>query len=203
MVLSESHRKWKPGELVPASGIYRILHARHRGAHEAVLTKGQKFPKCLRCGERARFETVLLAADRSSLLRFLPPPSVLLVEQEPSVHVTLKQILENEGYTVTVASSVGAALDAMRRHDFDAVITEFDLETYAAGLKIVQRLHAVTLPPVVIVSTAHPTVERLRALLGSRVDYLVFKPIDLDELKSVLSRSLARRAIQLEMTAQV
>jgi DNA-binding NtrC family response regulator len=91
----------------------------------------------------------------------------------------------------------------LRWRDFDAVITEYDLETQAAGLRLVQRLNTVTFPPVLIISTANPTVERLRSMLGTRVNYLVFKPIDLDELKSVLSRDLARRSVQYQLAASV
>jgi CheY-like chemotaxis protein len=203
MAPRESHRKYRPGEIAPFTGVYRVLHLRHRPPHEVILTKGQKFPRCRKCGDAVRFATEQLVDHEQVSSSELPAAAVLLVESEPSVHLTLKQVLELDGYNVTVAPSLNAALDMLRWRDFDAVITEYDLETQAAGLRLVQRLNTVTFPPVLIISTANPTVERLRSMLGTRVNYLVFKPIDLDELKSVLSRDLARRSVQYQLAASV
>jgi YesN/AraC family two-component response regulator len=50
-------------------------------------------------------------------------------------------------------------------------------------------------PPVVILSTGYPTIERLRRALQLRVDYLVLKPAEVDEVTSVLQRSLVRREL--------
>lgn len=46
----------KPGEVVPCSGIYRIVHAEHRTEHEGTLLEGEVFPGCTVCGEKVRFQ---------------------------------------------------------------------------------------------------------------------------------------------------
>ncbi len=52
------HRTYKPGEMVPFSGIYRIEHAPHRMMHHATLTEGMLFPLCKRCRDEVRFTPV-------------------------------------------------------------------------------------------------------------------------------------------------
>ncbi len=52
---------YKPGEVVPKAGIYRVLHADHRGPHETSLRSEQKFPPCKRCGTEVRFELLFPA----------------------------------------------------------------------------------------------------------------------------------------------
>jgi DNA-binding NarL/FixJ family response regulator len=51
--------------------------------------------------------------------------------------------------------------------------------------------------PAVLIYTDDLTVERLRAALELGVDYFVFKPMDLDEIKTALFRLVAMRASRL------
>lgn len=53
---------FRPGEVVPESGIYEVLHdADHRQAHDAVMIMGNRFPSCEGCNERVRFRIVRTA----------------------------------------------------------------------------------------------------------------------------------------------
>jgi ActR/RegA family two-component response regulator len=45
----------------------------------------------------------------------------------------------------------------------------------------------------VILSTGYPTVEALREALQLRVDYLLMRPADAEEMTRFLQRELARR----------
>jgi hypothetical protein len=49
-------KKYRPGDIVPESGIYRVVHDAHRLMHEATLLNGQRFPICRRCKHDVRFE---------------------------------------------------------------------------------------------------------------------------------------------------
>jgi hypothetical protein len=54
--------EFKPGQLVPGSGIYHIEHWRdHRQSHEVVFARNDKFPECEICGHAVRY-TLLRAA---------------------------------------------------------------------------------------------------------------------------------------------
>ena len=55
---------YKPGEVIPESGIYRVQHDAHRLMHTATLLRATLFPLCRRCGQRVRFE--LLRQVKSS-----------------------------------------------------------------------------------------------------------------------------------------
>lgn len=47
-----------PGDQIPCSGIYRVLHRDHRESHDATLLDGQAFPACTVCGAEVRFRLV-------------------------------------------------------------------------------------------------------------------------------------------------
>lgn len=53
---------FKPGDTVPESGIYEVVHeGDHRQAHDAVMIHGDLFPTCETCNEQVRFRIVRTA----------------------------------------------------------------------------------------------------------------------------------------------
>jgi len=47
---------FKPGQEVPHSGIYRVVHDTvHHDEHEVTCVYGEHFPPCNHCGEHPRF----------------------------------------------------------------------------------------------------------------------------------------------------
>ena len=46
---------YRPGDPVPQSGVYRVVHEEHRQEHEATLLDGGQFPRCTHCGDKVRF----------------------------------------------------------------------------------------------------------------------------------------------------
>jgi hypothetical protein len=55
-------KEYRPGDPVPQTGVYRVVHDGHRSEHEATLLNGGQFPPCTRCGEKVRFALVRAAA---------------------------------------------------------------------------------------------------------------------------------------------
>ena len=48
--------EYKPGEQVPTSGIYKVVHNKnHMQDHEVTAVKGEPFPPCNNCGQHPRF----------------------------------------------------------------------------------------------------------------------------------------------------
>ncbi|MGC2109022.1 MAG: hypothetical protein WA655_05855 [Candidatus Korobacteraceae bacterium] len=48
-------RAYKPGQIVPISGVYTVVHERHREQHEVVAIRGDEFPACRVCKADVRF----------------------------------------------------------------------------------------------------------------------------------------------------
>ena len=62
MVSDSSKIVYKPGQVVPKAGIYRVSHAEHRLPHKASFKAGDQFPQCAKCADDVRFE-LTVAAD--------------------------------------------------------------------------------------------------------------------------------------------
>lgn len=121
-------------------------------------------------------------------------PSVLLVDPESSVIVTLKMILERDGYSVSTATSYSAATALLQNESWDILITELDLEAEALGLRLAGEAKSLYHRPAIFVYASYPDVERLRAALALRVDYCGFKPLEVDEIRKVVRLLLARNS---------
>jgi len=51
------------GRYRPRTGIYRVTHTHHRLSPEAVLIKGERFPRCAKCTADVLFELAYAAPD--------------------------------------------------------------------------------------------------------------------------------------------
>ena len=49
-------KHFQPGESVPETAVYGVVHDGHRAIHHATLRKGERFPQCNKCKDRVRFE---------------------------------------------------------------------------------------------------------------------------------------------------
>ena len=55
--------RFRTGLKIRQTGIYRVLHSKHRLPHEVTLLKGEYFPRCSNCGSAVQFELVQTAPD--------------------------------------------------------------------------------------------------------------------------------------------
>jgi hypothetical protein len=59
--------EFKPGEKVPQSGIYDVLHDRnHYQRHQVTCVHGEPFPPCNHCGNGVRFRLAVKAMHISN-----------------------------------------------------------------------------------------------------------------------------------------
>ena len=70
-------REFAPGERVPASGIYDVVHDKldgddHAQPHRARFVAGEVFPPCQGCGQWVRFRAYP-AAQRAGAASYLVP----------------------------------------------------------------------------------------------------------------------------------
>ena len=125
-------------------------------------------------------------------------PHLLIVDDEPSVLLTLGMIFEQDGYRVTRAASCAEALRELANgHLFDAIITDLNMEKPDIGLDVARAALRLRPRPAVVVCTGYADIKNARAALQMRVDYFATKPVDLDELKLVVGR-LSQRDTRLE-----
>jgi len=126
-------------------------------------------------------------------------PSVLVVDDEPSVRESLRLILKDRA-EVTLAASGEAALELASARPFDVVLLDI-LMPGMDGLETLERLRASSNPAQVIMLTATKTVKTaVRAMKLGAFDY-VTKPFDIDELIVLVERAAQSAALLQEVAS--
>lgn len=115
--------------------------------------------------------------------------SILVVDDEKSQREILEMILSDEGYDVTTASSGEAAMKFVESRRFDLVLTDLKM-TGMSGLDLLKELTDFDKSIIVLLLTAHGTVDSaVDALRLGAFDYLQ-KPYDREKLLDTISRAL-------------
>ena len=115
--------------------------------------------------------------------------SILVVDDEKSQREILEMILSGEGYDVTTASSGEAAMKFVADRHFDLVLTDLKM-TGMSGLDLLKELTDFDKSIIVLLLTAHGTVDSaVDALRLGAFDYLQ-KPYDREKLLETISRAL-------------
>lgn len=117
--------------------------------------------------------------------------SILVVDDEKSQREILEMILSGEGYDVTTASSGEAAMKFVADRRFDLVLTDLKM-TGMSGLDLLKELTNFDKSIIVILLTAHGSVDSaVDALRLGAFDYLQ-KPYDKEKLLETVSRALKK-----------
>jgi DNA-binding NtrC family response regulator len=126
------------------------------------------------------------------------PDAILVAEDEPGVRESLAEVLRDAGYTVHTAVDGRAALAALEEHDFAVVVTDLRMPG-ADGLAVLRRAREISPQTLVVVMTAHGSVETaVDALRAGATDYLL-KPIMMDEILAKVERLLEYRHVAWQM----
>ena len=63
---------FRTDEVIPQSGIYKVIHQRHRLPHEVTLLRDERFPKCARCQDEVTFTLVRTVSFTDESLEHYP-----------------------------------------------------------------------------------------------------------------------------------
>jgi len=134
-------------------------------------------------------------------------PHILVADDQPDVLEALRLLLKGHGYDVDTVNSPTAALSALERRDYDAMLLDMnyarDTTSGREGLDLLLKLQSLEPSMPVVVMTAWGSIDNaVEAMRRGARDY-VEKPWDNARLVSILSTQIElgralRRAQRLE-----
>lgn len=127
----------------------------------------------------------------------MPKASILIVDDEKSLRLSLAEAFAMEGYEVTTASGALEALEAVKAAPFDVLLADLMMPGID-GHTLLERVQILMPEAVIVIMTGQATVESaIRALKGGVYDY-VLKPFRLEEILHVVSQGLNLRRLKQE-----
>ena len=123
--------------------------------------------------------------------------SILIVEDEKTMRISLADALAAEGYNVYAVGTCEEGLAALREGAFSLVITDIRLPD-KNGMEILRQVKQQGMNGIVIIMTAFGSIEdAVRAMRIGAYDYMT-KPFSLDEMLLTVERALDHQATTAE-----
>jgi DNA-binding response OmpR family regulator len=122
---------------------------------------------------------------------------VLLVDDEVTVLLTLKAVLEISGFDVDTAASAREARSKIKLREYQMVITDMRMESDAAGRDVIQAARTAAYHPAVALLTAFPDDDW--ADIGA--DKMLVKPMQTGILIRQIEKLLETHSAKLQRLA--
>ncbi len=122
---------------------------------------------------------------------------VLLVDDEVTILLTMKAVLEMNGFDVETAASAREARSKIRLNEYQMVMTDMRMESDAAGREVIQAARTAPYHPAVALLTAFP--EDDWSEMGA--DQMLVKPMQTAMLVQQIEALLVNHAAKLSRLA--
>jgi signal transduction histidine kinase len=129
-------------------------------------------------------------------------PRILVVDDEENVVITIRGILELDGYEVVATTSSEHARDLIRGEYFDVMLTDLRMDT-VDGTELLRELNERSSETAAIVLTGYASVDSaVKALREGAYDYLM-KPCDVLQLRTTVSNAVERSRLVTQLSKRV
>ncbi len=122
----------------------------------------------------------------------------LVVDDEAGIRFFIKETLERAGHTVITAGNGEEALDLLRNTHFELVMLDLKLGGRVDGLKVLEAVRWRWPDAVVIILTAHGSLESAMSAIREGVDRYLLKPLTPKELRDSVDEALEEQRDRLE-----
>ena len=121
------------------------------------------------------------------------PDTILVCDDEPEVRAAMRRTLHR--YQVTAVGSVAEALAELKRRQYDAVVSDFNLSATSDGLELLQMVRVLYPNTVRFLVTGNTDLQvAIRALNEGSVHRFFTKPWDDENLIATLEIQLHTHA---------
>jgi signal transduction histidine kinase len=120
-------------------------------------------------------------------------PNLLLVDDEPSIRLTMGEFLKRAGYSVFIAADYDSAA-GYKAEDLDVAVIDLNLPG-KSGIQLLQKLSgAQTYLPVIMI-TGEPNMSVIPEIIRAGAYDFIAKPITKDVLLNVVGRAAEKKRL--------
>jgi len=122
---------------------------------------------------------------------------ILLVDDEENTRMALSRLLTREGYIVDTVANGFEALNHLREHDVNLIVTDINMPEMN-GIEFLRELNRSFPGSNVIMITAYGGVESYIEAINLGAFEYINKPVKIEELKSVLERIFSTKSCHIK-----
>ena len=123
--------------------------------------------------------------------------TILITDDDESLRRVIEYNLSNKGYRLLLASNGEEALNIFKSENVDIVVTDIKMEKMD-GLELLENIKRLNSNVLVIMITAHGSIETaVKAMKLGAYDYIT-KPFDRDERQIMIEKGLNLQALMSE-----
>ena len=122
---------------------------------------------------------------------------ILIVDDEPVIRATLREILEYEKYEVEEAGDAKKALEAVEKHEFKVILSDIKMPGMN-GVEFLEELQTKENDIPVIMITGHGDVDTAVETLKKGAFDFIQKPLDLNRLLVSVRNAFEREQLVVE-----
>ena len=129
---------------------------------------------------------------------------ILIVDDEEGVRISLKKVLQRDGYEIFLAETGMEAIDFVRNHinEIDAVISDFKMPGLD-GLETLTEIGKINPEIIRIILTGYATLDRAIDSVNSDIDGFLTKPFDNNEIRLKLREFHIKKRLKQFVPSQV
>lgn len=129
---------------------------------------------------------------------------ILVVDDEEGVRISLKKVLQRDGYDIMLAENGMDAVDIVRKHinEIETVICDFKMPGLD-GLETLMEINALNPEIIKIILTGYATLDRAIESVNSGIDGFLTKPFDNKELRLKIREFHVKKRLKQFVPSQV
>ena len=122
------------------------------------------------------------------------PLNILIVDDEPSIRITLAGILEDEGYNVVIAEDGYKGIAAAEKINFNIAFIDMKMPGIS-GIETFKEFKKISPNTIILLMTAFLDEDALNDATKLKVQRILYKPLDLDLILKILRENQAKTSI--------
>src|SRR3984957_11807455 len=117
--------------------------------------------------------------------------TILLVDDDAIIRLTLSKLLRDKGFEVTAAGSVVEALTLISSDVYDVLLSDLHMPGAGDGLTVVSAMRHSNPKAVTMLLSGFPEMEAAAHAILLQADAILVKPMDISSLVAAVTKRLS------------
>ena len=126
---------------------------------------------------------------------------ILIVDDDETIRITMKAILEDEGYTVDLAASGKEAVQKTNETDYNVALLDIRLPDIE-GVELLKLMKETVPRTRKIMVTGYPSIQNAISAVNKNADAYLLKPVDVEKLLDTVKEQLIAQEEERKFSEQ-